>query len=770
MSAGASTLRPGPRSWTSLTRRDLQSTESTARPGVRLVAFTAFAAYGLERWTTLLSAAPGWRLVGVLLVAVALAGAVPMLLRRSQVAGAVTAVLLLLVTFPIAGLPWHWFIHLRIAVSADRIGNGLAALPTALVPYLGTSPAVRLVIVLGAAVLVLVAAAVIGFSERSLGDGRRAAAALALTALAVVPSTLVRPEWPYLQGLLLFALLAAFLWGERVRRPAAASAIAMVTLAGVAGAIVAPGIDQGKPWVNYRAWTGTPVREHVDSFDWNQTYGPLRWPRNGHEVLTVQAHTGDYWKAADLSTFDGYTWIAGSRSIQPVLPPPAHAAVARWSQTLRVGIVGMRTTDVIAAGYAGEPRAITGGVREGDDAGTWVTGQTLGPGATYEVSTYSPHPSAAQLSRAGRAYPAESLNSDLTLGIPLGSGAAADVPQITFPLFASHAQPSINGAGVVSTGFVTKALAHSPYAGAYALARGLAVHARTPYAFVAAVERYLGNGFTYNENPPARPYPLESFLFDTKQGYCQQFSGAMAMLLRMGGIPARVASGFTSGTYDSTTHRWIVTDTDAHAWVEAWFPRYGWVRFDPTPTSAPARGGGTPAAIEKGDAAKGSPIAKGVPRTGGTQGSTSTVSHTHSSGGPSPWLIVLAVAAAGAAGWLLWRLHAWRPSAGDPLRELERAWSRTGRPLPDGVTLAALEQRLGPSSDAAAYIRTLRLARYSAAAGTPTAAQRRALRQELGRGLGIIGRIQAWSALPPRLAGHAGRHAARGRSSVPFGH
>ncbi len=657
--------------------------------------FTALAAYGLERWATLLRAAPGWRLLGLLLVAVTLAGAVPVLLRRSRAAGAVTAALLLLVTFPIAGLRWQWFTHLRIAVSGDQIGNGLIALPNALVPYVGTSPAVRLVIVLGAAVLVLVAAAVIGFSERSLGDARRAAAALALTALAVVPSTLVRPEWPYIQGLLLFALLAAFLWGERVQRPAAASAIGIVALAGVAGAIVAPRIDPGKPWVDYRAWTGTLVHQHVDSFDWNQTYGPLRWPRKGHQVLTVQAHNGDYWKAADLDTFDGYDWIAAPHSIQPALPPPAHAAVAQWSQTLRVDIVGMRTTDVIAAGYAQEPAAVTGGSHEGDDAGTWVAGQTLGPGTTYEVSTYSPHPSAGQLASAGRDYPGESLNSDRTLGIPLSSGTVADVPQITFPLFDSHAQPSINGAGVVSAGFVTRALAHSPYAGAYALARGLAARAPTPYAFVAGVERYLARGFTYNENPPTRRYPLESFLLHTKQGYCQQFSGAMAMLLRMGGIPARVASGFTSGTYDSATHRWIVTDTDAHAWVEAWFPSYGWVRFDPTPKSAPARGGATSAAITKGDAAKGSPIAKGVTRESGTAGATNTVSHTHSNGGPSPWLIVLAVAAAVAAGWLLWRLLAWRRAPSDPLSELERAWSRTGRPLPEGVTLAALEQRLG---------------------------------------------------------------------------
>jgi hypothetical protein len=57
----------------------------------------------------------------------------------------------------------------------------------------------------------------------------------------------------------------------------------------------------------------------------------------------------------------------------------------------------------------------------------------------------------------------------------------------------------------------------------------------------------------------------------------------MALMLRYLGIPARVAAGFTSGEYDRRTHEWTVTDHDAHTWVEAWFPHYGWVPFDPTP-------------------------------------------------------------------------------------------------------------------------------------------------------------------------------------------
>src|SRR5947208_15506633 len=70
----------------------------------------------------------------------------------------------------------------------------------------------------------------------------------------------------------------------------------------------------------------------------------------------------------------------------------------------------------------------------------------------------------------------------------------------------------------------------------------------------------------------------------------------MAVLLRMGGVPARVSVGFTQGRQLGSTNHWLVSDVDAHAWVEAWFPHYGWVRFDPTPPADPALGGRVPIA------------------------------------------------------------------------------------------------------------------------------------------------------------------------------
>ena len=95
--------------------------------------------------------------------------------------------------------------------------------------------------------------------------------------------------------------------------------------------------------------------------------------------------------------------------------------------------------------------------------------------------------------------------------------------------------------------------------------------------------------FTYSERVPTQPIPLMGFLYEDKRGYCQQFSGAMALMLRMAGIPARVAAGFSPGSYNKDTGEYRVRDLDAHSWVEVWFTGIGWVPFDPTPARSPAQ-------------------------------------------------------------------------------------------------------------------------------------------------------------------------------------
>ena len=126
----------------------------------------------------------------------------------------------------------------------------------------------------------------------------------------------------------------------------------------------------------------------------------------------------------------------------------------------------------------------------------------------------------------------------------------------------------------------------------YALAQRLKSGAATPYAYALAVNDYLREGFRYTEKPGKPPpgvEPIEWFLLDSKAGYCQHFSAGMALLLRMGGVPARVATGFSPGGYSKRKQAWIVRDTDAHSWVEAWFDGYGWITLDPTPSDTPAR-------------------------------------------------------------------------------------------------------------------------------------------------------------------------------------
>jgi transglutaminase-like putative cysteine protease len=746
-----------------VTPGDLPATRDAAaatRPKVwiRVLAFAALSLYGVQRWGRLLHDPPGWRLVGLALLATALAAIVPLVrhlaagwpARGGQIVSGLLAAGLMMSALPIAGLRWDWVWHARVALSARAIGDGLDSLAAVLVPYLGHAYSIRLVMMLGAAVLLLDAAAAFAFTGAAptdIGDGRRAAAALPLIALAVVPATLVPPAHPALQGLILFVLTALLVWGERIEHGGRAAAAGLACAAAVTGAIVGPMIQQRQPWVDYRAWAGTVTRSGADRFDWNQTYGPLRWPQDGRVVFVVHAGRGDYWKAQDLTAFNGTAWTAGVAGPRaPALPAPARATRRRYTQTIQVTIDGLQTDDVIGgSGVTSRPQ-VAGGEHAGDVPGTWVAYRPLAPGDAYTVRTYSPSPEPRQLARASaRSYPWTALRADLTLTLPLTGGGSTTVP---FPGF--HAREDR---------LVGRQLDRSPYAHADALAHRLAAGSASPYAFAQKVKSYLDSGrFRYDQDTPRSRYPLLRFLFDTHAGYCQQFSGTMALLLRMGGVPARVAAGFTSGGFDPGARTWTVSDIDAHAWVEVWFPSYGWVKFDPTPTSAPARSGVPPTLADGREPTLAARVGSRAAQTDRARSTTTATTGAHRStrhagaerggGAAWPWLIAggaaLALVLAG-----LWR---WLTAAArrDPLAELEQALARTGRSLPPGTTLVALERRFHDSPQAAGYVRALRLARYGGVSATPTGTGRRAVRAELSSGLGLTGRLRALWALPPR--------------------
>ncbi|NYJ07725.1 transglutaminaseTgpA domain-containing protein [Petropleomorpha daqingensis] len=121
------------------------------------------------------------------------------------------------------------------------------------------------------------------------------------------------------------------------------------------------------------------------------------------------------------------------------------------------------------------------------------------------------------------------------------------------------------------------------------LVRDLVADARTPYDKVRAIHGFLtnrANGFVYSLStaPGTSGDDLTDFL-RLRRGYCEQYAGAMAVMVRAAGVPARVALGYTPGKEASDGTR-LITSDDAHAWVEVYFADLGWVPFDPTPISA----------------------------------------------------------------------------------------------------------------------------------------------------------------------------------------
>jgi len=116
------------------------------------------------------------------------------------------------------------------------------------------------------------------------------------------------------------------------------------------------------------------------------------------------------------------------------------------------------------------------------------------------------------------------------------------------------------------------------------LAQDLTREAPTPYDRARAIEAYL-RGYEYRLDLPAPPHSrdlVDTFLFDLQEGYCDYYASAMVVLSRAVGLPARLAVGYTRGTYDTAEQTFIVTEENAHTWVEIYFTGFGWVPFEPT--------------------------------------------------------------------------------------------------------------------------------------------------------------------------------------------
>ncbi len=676
----------------------------------RAIGLAALANFGLLYWTGMAEPfVPGRAFAGLAVAMAAFAvprAVLPLVAIGALIAGGVA---------PGDLWPTQWG---RLAGS---VGDGLDAVFGARIPYEGADADVRLVLGLGGALL----AGAAGVAARR----HRITALLLLVALYGVPA--IAYETGFLGGAAMALLVVLYLGLDRIPQRDLPRAAGLAGAAALLALAAAPALDGSRPWFDYEEFTQETASTRTTEFSWDHDYARLPWPRDGREMIRVQSPRRAYWKVDELDLFDGFRWAENPSRGAP--PPPSTETFGvsaanrrRWSFPIAVSVRNLRSNTLPLAG-ATEGLDVPGGEASMTAPGVWSARRPVRRGDAYRATVYVPEPSRRQLENASGQYPV-SILEDLSLHASAGNGR--DDLELLVRTF--KVAPQLVGYAIRPG---ADDLRSSNLGRIYGLSRRLLRGARTPYDYVEAVQRHLGDGYTYDETPPRAARTLDGFLFDAKAGFCQQFSGAMALLLRMGGVPARVATGFAPGSFDDRADRYIVRDLDAHSWVEAWFAGIGWVVFDPTPAAAPPRSqaSGTAASAGTGDV---------------NDRGTSQVAPPQERKDAVPWstlvLAALGLSAVAAAGRLLW-LHRTgeRPP---PVSELERALRGAGETLGPATTLTALEARLPAARP---YLSALRAQRY-ATGPPPTAAHRRDLRRALTHGRGLLARARTWLALRPR--------------------
>jgi len=269
------------------------------------------------------------------------------------------------------------------------------------------------------------------------------------------------------------------------------------------------------------------------------------------------------WRGVALSTFDGTTWSNVREHFILPRQPDLSYRIPRVNPALNsYGTPGLRREQIIHYRVLMEPigtnvfflapwaRSVSGDYRTlaADSVGAVYDFDTQRSINRYEAESDIAAPAPAELRTAGQNYPAPIQAAYLRLP-PLDPRVRDLATQITNS-------------------------------------------ATTNFDKTAAIENYLRTHFGYTLQLPRTKLkdPIGNFLFERKQGHCEYFASAMAVMLRTVGIPSRVVNGFRSDEFNDLTGNYVVRAKDAHAWVEAYFPGYGWQTFDPTP----AGNGGSP--------------------------------------------------------------------------------------------------------------------------------------------------------------------------------
>jgi transglutaminase-like putative cysteine protease len=473
----------------------------------------------------------------------------------------------------------------------------------------------------------VVLAAVFGFV---LALGLAVAARRAVIATVVVvlgagwPATLVGPGGAIARGVAILLAVLVVLGGLTARRvPRIALPAAAVLLLVAAAASSSPAVAK-QQLVHWQGWDfyNAPQKPVSVSYVWNAQYGGITFAPERTTVLEVKAPaTSMYWRAAVLDDFGADRWLEGGPGAGDSLEPAAsrvRSNLVRQEVTVRAladtRLVGGSVPVAFSAGDAPLVRP---------EPGFAYLPSGLTRGFRYSVWSYAPRPTPARLGASAPVYPA-------ALTRPAGF---LDVwPGVTAPPFGAVGRVARLNAVLD---------AHPDIARYIPLERdafAVAGKARTPYAAAVGLESWFRwrGGFRYTDHPSVfGPAPLVGFVAETRAGYCQYFAGAMALMLRYLGVPARVAVGFSSGSYNAKTGVWTVTDHDAHAWVEVWFRGYGWLPFDPTPSTGRPELGELSAPYSS--ASRGFDLrSAGVTPAGPGADVVAQAAHRHGETGPSP--------------------------------------------------------------------------------------------------------------------------------------
>ena len=415
-------------------------------------------------------------------------------------------------------------------------------------------------------------------------------------------ATLVPGERPLvtgaltLGGMLLYLVLARVeirSWRSVV--PAVAAGVLLVLAA--VGASTSQAVAKGA-FLSWESWDlYDPPDEPVSvSYVWNSNYLGITWPEERTTVLKVQVEgprRSLYWRATTLDEYNGENWLetqalgeaqTGAETIDVTTGDPLLPAAAsddgNWVKQ-DVTVEALRDNHLIGASQPVQWEPGTSvGYQRGPGGSVFLDGN-LRQGQTYSAWSYAPRPTPADLASLGANYPNQ-----------LPSRYLEPLQGVEVPIFGATGRDEYmrDVLGDTRDTFL------ADHFELYELATRLTERADAPYAAALVLEAWFrdptAGRFVYDQTPPPPPIgtaPLVGFVDPTaedpngRRGYCQHFAGAMTLMLRLLGVPSRIAAGFTSGSYNVEDGTWTVVDRNAHTWVEVYFPGYGWLPFDPTP-------------------------------------------------------------------------------------------------------------------------------------------------------------------------------------------